>query len=198
MALPGRSGFRAPAPAAPQVRPGQRPPAPAQAPAQQPPQQSVNPARLQALFKKVVEHEGNEGGNYLPVGGQFVTRIDALKMITGFDGVDKFIVEFTLLASSHEDQGFPVNMSCSWVCSWSKPNTPGNIQWFFKALLPDEELTPEGLAEAVGPDNPVSGALLFVETTAKTTQKGGIYTKHKWRPLSEAELAELQTAGIIG
>lgn len=143
------------------------------------------------LFKKVVEAKANEGGVYIEP-GLFYTEIIALKMIRSFRGIDMFIAELLILASNNDAR--PVGTTMSWTAGFDKPSTAGNVKGFFEAMFPGEVVDEAGMEQAVSDENPCAGVRLHIEAVHVPTRAGGVYTKCKFRLLSEEEQAELASA----
>lgn len=152
---------------------------------------STNNTGFGSLFKKVVEAKANEGGVYVEPGLYFV-EVVALKMVRTFRGIDMFIAELLILASNNDAR--PVGSTMSWTAGFDKPSTPGNVKGFFEAMFPGEVVDESGMETAVSEANPCAGARLHIEAVHVPTKNGGVYTKCKFRLLSEEEEAQLVEA----
>jgi hypothetical protein len=123
--------------------------------------------------------------------GQYLVRINEVKVINNKNNVDCFIVTGENLESSHPDT--PVGQECSWIVSMSHMPAASNIKQFVSAILDEDpdEIDPAAIEAIISSENPLNGQLVQLETFNKITkEKKQDFTVHKWKPATKNQKAE--------
>jgi len=130
-------------------------------------------------FSGIKDAKWNPGGVYFEP-GQFLVRVDTVKVIESRKKEEMFIVENTLLDSDHPK--LKRGSSVSWVVLSSWDTYLGSIKHFVSVAqeIEMDDVDESGIEMVVSEDNPCSGTILKVEAKNVRKKDGGDFTKCVW------------------
>ena len=144
------------------------------------------------LFTGIEDATSSAGGNYIKP-GRHLLSIVMNRPKKSRKKKDLAISEFTIIESTvHE-----VGESVSWVVNLTDHDAAiGNVKGYLAAVAEceEDEVDEAGASRAYSDENPFEGHKVALETFMIETQKGNQFTKHVWKPASEWQGLQKETA----
>lgn len=144
-------------------------------------------------FNGISSAKFNEGGIYF-LKGNYLIRVDKVKVGTTRMGIEFFVVECTILESDNPER--KPKSSVSWLCMSDKDLYLANINHFCSIAcdIPSEEVDEAGVELVVSEENPLAGTILRVQATDIKTRAGKDFTKVVWKQPTVQEKAPHEKA----
>jgi hypothetical protein len=142
------------------------------------------------LFSGIERAQVSEGGTYLREGVYPELEVIEFKSGRTRKGDDFCVIKVDVVQSIGANAN-PIGMPADIMIMMRWDGALGHIKGFLAAAVPCalQDITAEGVEEAIGPSQPLAGQKVSAEATNVETKSGGTFTKVRFYPYAEAVAA---------